>query len=184
MNTVSFRRRLAGAGVDYLVIVGWVAVVVAIGFGIRAVGPAFADGLFATRLSAQATGFVTLTLPVGVYFVLSEASVRGATVGKRVASLRVTDTNGSRISLGRSALRTALKLVPWELSHTAVWLFALGGSSANPIATILLVVVWSLIAANVVAALLTGRALYDFAAGTRVVREAPARSSRSAGDEP
>ena len=163
-------RRLAAAAVDYLVIVGWVAVVVAIGVGVRAFEPAVAAALFGTRWSAQTTGFVALTLPVGLYFAWSEAPVRAATVGKRVSGLRVTDMNGSRLSVGRSVLRTAVKLFPWELSHTAIWWFALDGLSASPIATVLLVVVWSLVAASVVSVVATGRAVYDFAAGTRVVR--------------
>lgn len=62
----------------------------------------------------------TVTLPAFLYFTLFEGLGPHATPGKRLLGLRVVDTYGGRIPLRRAALRTLVKLVPWELAHTAL----------------------------------------------------------------
>lgn len=62
----------------------------------------------------------TVTLPAFLYYTLFEGLGSHATPGKRLLGLRVVDTYGGRIPLARAALRTALKLIPWELAHTAL----------------------------------------------------------------
>jgi uncharacterized RDD family membrane protein YckC len=46
-----------------------------------------------------------------LYFALQESSARQATFGKRAMGIRVVDLDGRRISFGRAALRTLLKIV-------------------------------------------------------------------------
>lgn len=88
-------------------------------------------------LVKQLTGFVPETpaatwrlqllefsLPSWCYFAIADASARGATLGKRLLGLRVVTTAGERLAPGRAFARTALKLLPWELSH--LFAFALG----------------------------------------------------------
>jgi len=67
-----------------------------------------------------------------------------------------------------------MKLIPWELSHFAVWQFSAGPSLPSPVLLSPLGVVWALVGASLLSALVTRRhrALYDFAAGTTVVRDA------------
>ena len=168
----SMGRRGLAFLVDYLVIAVWIAVVVGVGFWLRAAAPDLAGSLFGDPLTAEATGFVALTLPVGLYFALSEAGPRGATLGKRRLGIRVIGDGGSAVSLGRSVLRTVLKLAPWELSHAIIWRYASPGSAPDAVLTAGLVVVWGLIGANLAAALLDDRrrSLYDRLSGTSVVR--------------
>lgn len=64
------------------------------------------------------------SLPAWLYFVLADASARGATIGKRLLGLRVVTAAGGRLTWSRALSRTAIKLLPWELSHAAA--FALG----------------------------------------------------------
>jgi uncharacterized RDD family membrane protein YckC len=53
-----------------------------------------------------------IMLAIGfVYYVLFEASKWQATPGKMALSLRVTDIDGRRLSIGRSAARNAIRLV-------------------------------------------------------------------------
>lgn len=73
--------------------------------------------------------FLTLILPVILYFALQEGSARQATFGKRRAGLRVIRAGGGRLDLGRALLRSALKFLPWQMAHTAV-IQLLGGNTA------------------------------------------------------
>lgn len=77
--------------------------------------------LFATRWSSQALGSGVLTVPVVIGLGLAESG--GAGPGKRRAGLRVERTDGRPPGPALSLLRTALKLLPWELAHTAIWEF-------------------------------------------------------------
>lgn len=124
-------RRCAAFALDYVLIAAYLVVVFAAGALLRLAAPAAAAApLFGDPLIAELTGFLTLTLPVSLYFVLTESSSAGATWGKRRMRLRVVTDGGERLGLGRSALRTALKFVPWELSHALIWRFAFASGDA------------------------------------------------------
>lgn len=77
--------------------------------------------LFADRVRAQIVAFLLVTLPVTLYFAVSESSARQATWGKHRLKLKVTDHGGNRISFWRALGRTILKFIPWEISHTLIW---------------------------------------------------------------
>src|SRR5690606_30211571 len=105
-------RRVAAFAVDYAVIAAYIAVLTAVGFAARGAlgaGEGVPEGA-AARAAGHALSFVTLTVPVALYFALSEASRRQATVGKRALRLRVVTRSGRRLSLRRSLVRTAVKL--------------------------------------------------------------------------
>ena len=54
------------------------------------------------------------SVPAWLYFMFGDHSKAGATPGKWLLKIRVTDTTGERVSLRRVLLRTAIKLLPWE----------------------------------------------------------------------
>jgi uncharacterized RDD family membrane protein YckC len=58
-----------------------------------------------------------MTLPILFYFSICEASGWGATIGKRVLSLRVVGAKPERIPFSRHVLRNVVKFAPWELGH-------------------------------------------------------------------
>jgi len=62
-----------------------------------------------------------MTLPVSLYFILCESSKWQGTVGKRKMGIRVVDGVGQRIGISRSAFRTAIKFLPWEVAHFGIW---------------------------------------------------------------
>lgn len=64
---------------------------------------------------------LTFSAPAWLYFIVSDRSTRGATLGKRVFKLRVAGTTEERVSLGRAVVRTVIKLLPWELTHLFVF---------------------------------------------------------------
>src|SRR5262249_49363749 len=57
---------------------------------------------------------LNFSLPTWTYFVLSDRSPRGTTVGKRLLGLHVVHVTGGRIGTATALVRTAVKLLPWE----------------------------------------------------------------------
>mgnify|MGYP001139572852 CR=1 len=84
---------------------------------------------------------ISFSLPTWLYFLTSDCSRSGATLGKRVFHMKVTRSSGARVGLWRSLARTAIKLLPWELAH--IFGFALAGIISTSLQTA------GLIAANV-----------------------------------
>ncbi|MCB0720187.1 MAG: RDD family protein [Bacteroidetes bacterium] len=166
------RRRLLAFCWDYLVILTYLVPLVGLGVLINRFAPEVAAALFESPLKAQAMGFMLITLPVALYFVLSEASTRQATYGKRRLSLVVQDVNGSRIGISRSIVRTAAKFTPWELAHYFIWQSSFSDSPESPVFAAGFVTVWVLVGGDL-AAMFFGRkyrTLHDRISGTSVVR--------------
>lgn len=138
---------------------------------LRVIAPDLSGALFGNPLLGELIGFMVLTLPVTLYFALSERSAAGGTWGKRRMRLRVVTDDGRRLSLGRSLARSGLKFVPWELSHAIIWQFSAAGADPPAILNVGLVGVWVLIGLNLLSALLDQRrrARYDRMARTVVV---------------
>ncbi len=66
-------------------------------------------------------GFLTLTLPVILYFTFSENSKYAGTLGKRKYRLTVTDKNLSKATFSQLLLRNVIKFLPWEMAHFFVF---------------------------------------------------------------
>ncbi|HYH32662.1 MAG TPA: RDD family protein [Pseudonocardia sp.] len=114
--------------------------------------------------------FAMTVLPTGAYLATGEAGPHQAAWGKRRAGLRVVTAAGGHPGPGRVVLRTAVKLLPWQLAHVAVVRLVRGVDAP--------VTIWTtdalsllLAAASVTLALRDpqGRAVHDRVAGTRVV---------------
>ena len=159
--------RIKASLVDYLVIVAWLLVLTALGWVIvprlpPAAGP---QGPYLTDLIV----FAMTVFPVWLYLTLTEASRAAATVGKRVAGLRVVMSDAGRAGGARVAARNAVKLVPWQLAHVAVARFMLGVQFEAGLvcygASLVLAVTTIVIAIRDP----RRRGLHDLVAGTRVV---------------
>lgn len=121
----------------------------------------------------QSLVILTLTLPVVLYFALSEASRFQATYGKRIMKVSVVDMSGQQANLRQTLMRAIGKLLPWEWFHTMVWHW--DGWPTNPapptslqivgLSLVWLAIVWFL------ACLFVGsrRTPYDRVAATAVV---------------
>jgi uncharacterized RDD family membrane protein YckC len=167
-------RRIAAIVVDYLLIVGYLVIVAIVSIVLRSVSPRMLSALFGSPMSGELSSFVLVTLPVTLYFAISEASPRGATWGKRRIGLRVVTSAGERLTVARSLARTAGKFVPWELSHAAVWQFLFAKQGPLIFPSVLQSIAWVLVILNVITAFVdpSHRALHDRIAGTRVVTAA------------
>lgn len=134
--------------------------------------PNLIAALFGSPLAGQVSGFLLVTVPVSLYFVVQEASPAQATWGKRLRRLQVSDTSGQRLTLARALARTVLKFVPWELAHACIWQARFATAELQPLIVSGFVLVWVLVGLNAASIALRSdhRALHDLLAGTAVVR--------------
>jgi uncharacterized RDD family membrane protein YckC len=126
---------------------------------------------------------LTISLPVWLYFSITESSRWQASIGKRILGLLVTDTDGDRIGFGSGFLRTVIKLLPWEIAHlianlpTSMWINPQTGAvdintEISAYRVWLFTIVYVLLAVYLVAIFLTerNRSVNDLVAGTIVIR--------------
>lgn len=115
------RPRLLAFALDYLVIATYVLALAAV--TLLAAKPLRGPltVLLATPASRDAVAFVTIVLPVTLYFALQEGSARQATWGKRKLGLRVTGLDGGQLPLGRALVRSGVKFLPWQIAHTCLF---------------------------------------------------------------
>jgi uncharacterized RDD family membrane protein YckC len=160
-------RRLLAFAVDWFVMVLWGGVI----FGAVMITTSGNLPQWENPWHAQGIGFLTMTIPVILYFAVSESSAMRASLGKRVLGLVVSRETGGRLPFGYVLLRNVVKFTPWEFGHTVAHQAAFSGEEGFPAwvwgpATIALGgPVWWL-----VAMIGTGQTPYDRWALARVVR--------------
>ncbi len=71
-------------------------------------------------LNGHLIGFLLLTLPVFLYFFLSERSKQKGTIGKRISKIQVDIAEMKPGSTNQLFKRSLLKFLPWEIAHTGV----------------------------------------------------------------
>lgn len=153
-------RRLTAYLVDWLLIIGYAALLVP--FGVL-VMDRVAD---LPHWVLNAGAFVLLVVPATVWLAAWERGGRRATPGKRLLGLRVAGRVGWGPSLTRNALKLAL---PWELGHTTVYAFVSGSDAVGTVSAIL---AYGLMFTYLGIAAAGRRTPYDRVAGTRVERAA------------
>ena len=121
-------RRLLAFFVDWLVIAAWGGAL----FGAVVLINAGIPSRPSSPWLSQAIGFVAMTLPVLLYFALTESASAQATLGKRALHLHVVRSDGEQLQLSTSLLRSAVKFAPWELGHTVANQAVYAGASGVP----------------------------------------------------
>jgi uncharacterized RDD family membrane protein YckC len=172
MNSYAgFWQRAKAFALDYVIILVYLVAITLSGLLLNSL-TSVNQWFFSDRVRAQLTGFLLLTLPISLYFAISESSFRQATWGKSKVGLKVTDDNAKRISLGRSLARTALKFIPWELSHTLIWNISFSPQSSSNLVNYGFVLVYVLIGLNLASLIMTKKhqTIYDVLARTCVVK--------------
>lgn len=165
--------RFRASLVDLALILGWVALVAAVGV------PLYLTGLTGALrpLQLNLVGAALVVLPVVAALTATEGGRYEASPGKQWCGLRVRRADGGRLGYGRSLLRNAIKVaLPWLVGHAAAVALA---TSTDPVGTdvwILTAVAYLIPLGYLVAALLGhGRAPYDVVAGSQVVRASVGR---------
>ena len=151
-------RRLLAFAMDWLVVVLWGGVL----FGAVMIATKGNPPQPENPWQAQGIGFLTMTLPVTLYFALCESSAMRASLGKRVLGLIVSRETGGRLAFRSALLRNAVKFVPWEFGHTVAQQAAFSGEGGFP-AWVLGPAIVALVGPLwwLVAIVVTGRTPYD-----------------------
>jgi uncharacterized RDD family membrane protein YckC len=165
-----FWKRVGAFALDYIIILGYLLAVVFLSLLVNSLFSAN-QWLFADRIRAQFVAFLIVTLPVTLYFAISESSARQATWGKQRLKLKVVDRDENRIGFWRSLGRTLLKFVPWELSHTLIWQIYFSPQTESVWINYGFALVYLLIGLNLLSLVLTKtkQALYDLLTHTYVI---------------
>lgn len=162
--TPSPSNRIVAWLIDWLCILGWVAVTAVVAVPLYLAGALHLDDPVAQNLVAA----LVIVVPVTVTMAVLESGAAAASVVKRVRRLVVVDID-TRLPLtfSRSLLRSSLKIaLPWLCAHAGVYGLLNSGGSSPPwwavlaiIASYVLAIVW------VVSLFIrSGRAPYDRAA--------------------
>ncbi|MUK89238.1 RDD family protein [Ornithinibacillus sp. L9] len=169
-KNASLKTRLFAFLLDYLLIILYgVLVIGTVSVFFR---PLMTSLFTESVVTAQLTGFLMMTLPVSLYFIIGECSKRQGTWGKQKVGIRVVDRQGNRIGFVRSVLRTGVKFLPWELAHFGVYRLMLPTILSDSTVLIILTSVNVAILIYVLMPLTnpSRKSVYDFVAGTEVVR--------------
>jgi uncharacterized RDD family membrane protein YckC len=118
-----FGIRLKAFLFDYLPIAAYIILLFGFTMGVTWVMAALGRPLNwpENPLVGDLIAFLTLLLPVVLYFTLQESSPRQATWGKRKAGLLVVDEKGGQLTFGRAFVRSLLKFLPWQIAHTSLF---------------------------------------------------------------
>jgi uncharacterized RDD family membrane protein YckC len=84
-------------------------------------------------LGFPSTGFqiyiriiISFSIPIWIYFIISDISKNGTTLGKKLMKLQVKTIDEKNLTIRNALIRTAIKLIPWELTHLTF--FGLSGN--------------------------------------------------------
>ncbi|GIP25661.1 hypothetical protein J23TS9_07910 [Paenibacillus sp. J23TS9] len=165
MKSVSLGTRIIAFLWDYVIIAGYLLLLVGLSFLIR---PWLVPLFTTSALLAEITGFLFITLPVYLYFAICECSKSHATWGKRKMGIVVSGIRGQSIGLGSSLFRSALKFLPWELAHFTIWHMVIPSGYPDPIIYVLLSAVYGLILFYLLSSLWSKnkQTIYDVISGT------------------
>ncbi len=111
-------RRVIAGSFDFLIVAGYILLLLAIGLSVDSATVGLP--MLASPIAMDILAFFVLVLPVGLYFVLQEASSFQATWGKRRANVKVVNVQGNRLSARQALVRSAVKFLPWQIAPTCV----------------------------------------------------------------
>lgn len=164
----TFIQRLKAFFIDYIFILIYLGVIFVISFLFPSVQLLFNSH---SLIVAQFFGFLLVTLPVSLYFILSDSVVGKQSFGKKVIKIRVVNQQGLPLTLPHALLRTAIKFFPWELSHFLIYRLVNLGNQAVPLhLTLIGILIYGLMFAYILTAIFTKKkqSLYDMIVKTRV----------------
>jgi len=164
-------HRLLAFLVDYVLILIYLVVVFVVSVFLF---PSVQNLFQGSLVVAQLTGFLIITFPVLLYFIICDSQLVGQTLGKRKIGIRVVTLHGESLTVPHSIMRMILKfLLPWELSHFFVFRLANLGDENVPLhITIIGILIYAIVFAYILTTLFTKKkqSLYDLICRTQVIR--------------
>ena len=171
-----FAKRLKAFAFDYLIICGYIIMLTVATIAVIQIAGFMGLSLRwpENPLLADLMAFVTLILPVILYFTLQEGSPKQATWGKRKAGIRVVNANGETLTRLQAFIRSLVKLLPWQIAHTCVFHipgWPLTVTVTPPVTIIGFGLVYLLVGIYIASALISKkhRTPYDRASGSYVI---------------
>jgi len=171
-----FAKRLKAFAFDYLIIFAYIVALAGVNYGIILSGGTFEkiSPFFASPIIKDAVAFLTLILPVILYFTLQESSPKQATWGKRKVGLRVVNVNGEALTKAQAFARSLIKFLPWQIAHTSIYHIEglpFAPVEPSPIVIAGFVLVYLLVGIYIASALISKkhRTPYDWASGSCVI---------------
>lgn len=122
---------------------------------------------------AQITSFILVTLPVSLYFIITDSILVGQSFGKKKIGIRVVNNYSNPLSIQQSILRTMTKFLPWELSHYLIYRTVEIGEGEIPIYNYAIGgLVYVLIIVYILTSIFTKKkqSLYDMIVKTQVIK--------------
>ncbi len=119
MQTSIVPKRLKAFVIDYLIILIYIGLLIGCTLII--------SKLFFLKLGnvnpviGESIAFATLTLPVILYFTLTENGKYSGTIGKRKFGLKIVSKTLTKASIRQLLLRNCIKFLPWELAHFFIY---------------------------------------------------------------
>ena len=101
--------------IDYVIILIYIGMLLGMSLLVSRIFKLKLDNL--SPVAGELIAFVTLTLPVILYFTLSENGKYAGTIGKRKLGLHVVSKPLTKASFGQLLIRNCIKFLPWELAH-------------------------------------------------------------------
>lgn len=166
----TFLLRFKAFMLDYMLILGYLIILFIVNVFIF---PSLQEFFKGSLIVAQFTGFLMVTLPVSLYFIISDSVLCGQSFGKKKIGIRVLGENGATLSIFQLTFRTVLKFIPWELSHFLVYRLVNIGDGVVPIRYYFIGgLIYALMFSYILTAIFTKKkqALYDMFAKTQVVK--------------
>lgn len=166
----TFLHRFKAFIIDYLLIFIYLIVLVIV---TAFLFPSIQNLFTSSPIKAQFFGFLMVTLPVLLYFIISDSKLIGQSFGKRKTGIRVVTVNLQTLSLRQAVLRAVLKFLPWELSHYLVYrLVGLEDSQISIYDYFIIGIIYALVFTYIMTAIFTKKkqSLYDLIAKTEVIK--------------
>lgn len=170
MNNAKFLLRFKAFMIDYMLILVYLVVIFLLN---GLIFPSLQGFFTGSLVVAQFTGFLMVTLPVSIYFIISDSVIGGQSVGKKKMGIQVVDKNGDPLSVIQITFRTVLKFLPWELSHYLVYRLVYLGDGEVPFNYYLIGgLIYVLIFTYILTAIFTKKkqSLYDIIVKTQVIK--------------
>lgn len=166
---VSFSLRLKAFLIDYIFIFIYLTFIIFL-----SIFPQVRELFMGSNMKAQLIGFLIVTLPVSLYFIIGDSVIGKQTFGKRRIGIQVVNQMGEGLSVIHSILRTSLKFLPWEMSHYLVYRLVDSGDRGVTIADYIVgSLIYILIFVYILTLFITKkkRSLYDILVGTYVIKK-------------
>lgn len=117
-DNAKLKTRFMALLIDYLVIVGYMVILLAVNMFIYFV---FLGGVPNFNELGMNLISLSLMLPVLLYHIVMESGKSHATLGKRKLKIRVASIKPGTVRLWQVVIRNTIKFLPWQLAHMAIF---------------------------------------------------------------